>query len=177
MLKGKRVQLRPVKRADISYFVKWFNDPEVIQYLGTYLPMTEMALEKWIEETATDRTRVNFVVESIEGETPKPIGRTGLEVINPKDLSATFAIAIGDKDYWGKGYGTEAGRLIVNYGFEQLNLHRVNSFVIAFNDRSLKMHQSLGFTEDGRMRQAVYRNGKYYDHVVTGILREEWKGL
>jgi RimJ/RimL family protein N-acetyltransferase len=176
-LRGDRIVLRPLEREHLARCVKWFNDPEVTQYLGMYLPMTEMAEEKWIEDTATDRTRVNFVIEAIEGEFSKPIGSTGLENINTKDHSATFGIAIGDKDYWSKGYGTEAARLLVNYGFEQLNLHRVNSFVIGFNDRSLNLHKSLGFTEEGRMRQAVYRNGKYYDHVVAGILREEWKGI
>jgi len=177
MLRGQKVLLRPVKRSDIQYFLKWFNDPEVMQYLSFYLPMTEMAEEKWIENLGNQQNRAVFVIEAIEGESGKPIGSIGLDNINPKDHNATFGIAIGEKDYWSKGYGTEAARLLVNYGFEQLNLHRINSFVIGFNERSVRMHKSVGFKEEGRQREWVFKNGKYHDHVVFGILRGEWRGL
>ena len=175
MLRGQKVLLRPVKRSDIQYFLKWFNDPEVTQYLAIYLPMTEMGEGKWIEELGTTRatTTAMFVIEAIEGE--KPIGSTGLENINSKDHCATFGIAIGDKDYWSKGYGTEAARLLVRYGFEQLNLHRINSSAYAFNERSCRMHKSLGFKEEGRQREAIFKNGKFHDAVIFGLLREEWK--
>jgi RimJ/RimL family protein N-acetyltransferase len=113
MLRGKNVILRPVKRSDISYFLKWFNDPEVVQYLGMYLPMTEMAEEKYIEELGTTRARSDtpFVIEVIEGNSTKPIGTCGLHGINSKDNHAAFGIVIGEKDYWSKSYGTEAARL------------------------------------------------------------------
>jgi RimJ/RimL family protein N-acetyltransferase len=179
MLKGKSVLLRPVRRSDLSNFLTWFNDPEVTQYLSFYLPMTEMAEEKWIEERGTTRANsdANFVIEALEGDGSKAIGSIGLSGINPKDHNAMFGIAIGEKDYWSKGYGTEAARLLVNYGFEQLNLHRINSFAYAFNERSIRMHKTVGFKEEGRQREAVFKNGKYHDHVVFGILREEWKGI
>ena len=178
MLRGKSVLLRPVRRSDLSHFLKWFNDPEVTQYLAMYLPMTEMAEEKWIEELGSRATtHAMFVIEVLEGDGNRPIGTTGLSGINPKDHSATFGIAIGEKDYWSKGYGTEAARLLVNYGFEQLNLHRINSGAIAFNERSIRMHKSVVFKEEGRQREAFFKNGKYHDHVVFGMLKEEWKGL
>lgn len=179
MLKGNRVLLRPVRRSDLSDLVRWFNDPEVTQYLGAYLPMTEMAEEKWIEELATTRasSHVVLMIEVIEGGTNKAIGDIGLANIHPKDHSATFGIAIGEKDYWSKGYGTEAARLIVNYGFEQLNLHRINSGVISFNERSIRLHMKVGFKKEGRQREAIFKNGRFHDHVVFGILREGWKEL
>ncbi len=179
MLKGKNVILRPVKRSDISYFLEWFNDSEVIQYLGMYLPMTEMAEEKYIEELGTTRARTDtqFVIEVIEGKSTKPIGTCGLGGINPKDNHATFGIVIGEKDYWSKSYGTEAARLIINYGFQQLNLHRISSSAIAYNERSVKLHKKVGFREEGRLRQRMFKNGQYHDLVQFGILREEWGGL
>ena len=179
MLKGKKVLLRPVKRSDIEYFLKWFNDPEVTQYLNMSLPMTEMGEEKFIEELGTTRAQSTamFVIEAIEGDTAKPIGNTSLMNINARDHHATFGIAIGDKDYWSKGYGTEAAKLIINYGFEALNLHRINSGVIAFNERSYRMHKAVGFKEEGRQREYIFKNGKLQDHVMFGILRTEWKGL
>ena len=177
MIKGKLVQLRPVQRADISYFLEWFNDPEVTQYLGMYLPMTEMAEQKFIEELGTTRatTQLIFVIEAIEGDKGKPIGSTGLDRINNKDHNATFGISIGDKKYWSKGYGTEAAKLMVRYGFEQLNLHRISSSAWSFNERSIKMHLKMGFREEGRRREAVFKNGEYCDEVTFGLLREEWK--
>jgi RimJ/RimL family protein N-acetyltransferase len=178
VLKGNRVLLCPVRRSDISSFLKWFNDPEVTQYLAMYLPMTEMAEEKFIEGLANNvGTGVQFVVEAIGNEGNKAIGSIGLHGISPKDHFATFGIAIGEKDYWSKGYGTEAARLIIKYGFEQLNLHRISSTAYAFNERSLRLHKKVGFTEEGRHREAVFKNGKYQDVVVFGLLREEWKGM
>ena len=179
MLKGKSVILRPVKRSDISYFLKWFNDPEVIQYIGMYLPMTEMAEEKYIDELGTTRARTDaaFVIEVIEGASTKPIGNCGLQGINSKDNHATFGIVIGEKDYWSKSYGTEAARLLINYGFQQLNLHRISSSAVAFNERSIKLHRKIGFREEGRLRQRMFKNGQYHDLVQFGILREDWGGL
>jgi diamine N-acetyltransferase len=184
MLKGKKVLLRPIKRADLDNFLKWFNDPEVTQHLSTYLPVTEMAEAKWIEEqagsvSARSGSVNNFtlVIEATDNNENRPIGTIGLHLINQKDRTAEFGIAIGEKDYWGKGYGTEATMLLINYGFRQLNLHRISSTALAFNERSIRMHKKVGFLEEGRQRQAIFKNGKYVDKVMFGLLREEWKGL
>ena len=179
MLIGQKVVLRPVKRSDIPNFLKWFNDMEVTQYLAMYLPMTEMAEEKWLENLSneTTGTGVHFVIEAIESGGNKNIGSMGLHGINPKDHLATFGIAIGEKDYWSKGYGTEAAQLIIKYGFEQLNLHRISSSAFSFNERSLRLHRKVGFREEGRQREALFKNGQYHDLVIFGLLREEWKKL
>jgi RimJ/RimL family protein N-acetyltransferase len=118
-----------------------------------------------------------FVIETVEENNYKPIGSVGLSDIHPKNHNAVFGIAIGEKDYWSKGYGTEAARLIIRYGFEQLNLHRINSFAISFNERSLRLHLRAGFKEEGRQREGIFRNGVYHDHVVFGLLRKEWLEL
>jgi len=179
MLRGEKVLLRPLKRSDITNFLKWFNDPEVTQYLAFYLPMTEMAEEKWIENAASRvqaGTDVYLVIETIEEDSSKPIGTIGLNSINPKDHSATFGIAIGEKDYWGNGYGTEATQIFLDYGFQQLNLHRISSEAFAFNERSIRLHKKVGFKEEGRQREAIFKNGNFHDHVMFGILRNEWRG-
>jgi RimJ/RimL family protein N-acetyltransferase len=144
-----------------------------------YLPMTEMAEEKYIEELGTTRARSDapFIIEVTEGGSTKPIGSCGLHGIDSKDHNATFGIAIGEKDYWSKGYGTEAARLLINYGFQQLNLHRISSSAVAFNERSIRLHKKVGFREEGRLRQAMFKNGQYHDRVEFGILRQEWRGL
>jgi RimJ/RimL family protein N-acetyltransferase len=183
VLRGKKVLLRPVKRSDISFFLKWFNDPEVTQYLAMYLPMTEMAEEKWIENqagpvsnrTGTGIDHLTLVIEAVEYGINRPIGTCGFHAIDQKDQVATFGIAIGERDYWSKGYGTEASVLLIGYGFRQLNLHRISSDVFDFNERSLKLHKKVGFVEEGRQRKAIFKNGHYCDRVLFGLLREEWK--
>ena len=177
MLKGNKVQLRPIKRDDLANFLKWFNDPEVTQYLTMYLPMTEMAEGKWIEEQASKADRAFFVIEAIDNDIYKPIGTIASGNISPRNHNAGFGIAIGEKNFWSKGYGTESARLLIEYGFNQLNLHRISSSAKAFNERSIRMHKKVGFKEEGISRQYEYVNGQFHDVVMFGLLREEWKGL
>ncbi|HXZ29959.1 MAG TPA: GNAT family protein, partial [Dehalococcoidia bacterium] len=133
----------------------------------------------YIEELGTTRVKsdVRFIIEAMEGALTKPIGSCGLHEINAKDHNANFGIVIGERDYWNKGYGTEATRLVLDYGFQELNLHRISSAAFAFNERSIRLHKKVGFREEGRLRQAMFKNGQYHDEVQFGILREEWKGL
>jgi RimJ/RimL family protein N-acetyltransferase len=140
--------------------------------------MTEMEGEKYLEDfPARANSVVQLVIEAIEDNSRKVIGSIGLDNIGNKDHNAHFWIVIGDKDYWSKGFGTEAARLIIRYGFEQLNLHRISSYVYSFNERSLRLHSNVGFTEESRQREASFKNGKYYDNVNFGILKEEWLKL
>jgi RimJ/RimL family protein N-acetyltransferase len=181
MLKGENVILRPVKRKDIKIFLKWFNDPEVIQYLTLFKPITEMEEEKWIEEIAK-RNNIIFVIEAIfkkgnKKTIRKPIGNCGFHIIDHLNQNAEIGIAIGEKEYWGKGYGTEAISLLVDYGFNVLNLRRISSGTFSFNQRSIKMHQKLGFVQEGIRRQARFKNGQFHDDVIFGILREEWEKI
>ncbi|MDD2753352.1 MAG: GNAT family protein [Candidatus Portnoybacteria bacterium] len=174
-LDGQKVGLRPVREEDASIFQEWMNDPEIIQYLLIYLPITLAAERQWIENTNKSK---DSIVLTIVTKTPidgKPIGNVALVTINKKDGHATLGIVIGDKDYHEYGYGTEAARLMIGYGFNQLNLHRINSSALAFNKRSINMHLKLGFKKEGRQRQKIFKNGKYADEVLFGLLREEWK--
>ncbi len=174
MLKGENVLLRPIGRSDFVLLTKWLNDPEVIETLAVDMPVTEIAFEKDLEEIGTVRTTTEiwFMIETLAGG--RTIGSTRFKKIDHKNRNAEFSIVIGETEYWGRGLGTEAVRLLVNYGFEQLNLHRVSSEVFAFNERSLKMHRKLGFREEGRQREAWFKNGRFHDWVLFAILRDEW---
>ncbi|MBN2238896.1 MAG: GNAT family N-acetyltransferase [Dehalococcoidales bacterium] len=178
MLQGEKVVLRPLRRTDLPYILKWFNDSDVIQYLSMYLPLTEMEEEEFFREAGTEENSdVQFQIDAIDNGTAVPIGGIGLDNRNIKDRNAEFGIVIGEKGYWSQGYGTEAAELIIRYGFEQLDLHRIHSWAFVFNERSLRMHRRLGFTEEGILREASFKNGRYYDHVVFGLLREEWQKI
>ena len=175
-LKGEKVNLRAIEKSDIRLFLGWFNDPEVIQYLQVYLPVTELGEEKWHERMSLSEKDVVLIIEAIKGDGINiPIGSCGLHGINFKDRSATFGIAIGEKDYWSNGYGTEAARLLITYAFEQLNLRRISSSVYDFNERSRKMQEKIGFKIEGARREAIYKNGRYADEIILGLLKKEWK--
>lgn len=176
MIKGEKVLLREIRKSDIDYAVRWVNDPEVTQYLMIYPPISGIAEERWLQNIGENKDGkfAFFVIEAIEGETTKPIGNVELSHINHHSGNAEFGIAIFEKDYWSDGYGTEAAEMIIRYGFEQLNLHRISSFAHAFNERSLRMHRKVGFKEEGRRRKAYYRNGAYHDEVVFGLLKGDW---
>lgn len=177
MIKGERIILRAVMKADAKNCIKWFNDLEVTQYLVMYLPVTDISEEKWIEDLSTKRQNsdVVFVIEVVSGRKKIPIGTVGLHKIDWKNRDAEFGIAIGEKKYWGNGYGTEATKLILGYAFNHLNLHRVSSGAYDFNERSMKMHLKVSFKEEGRLRQSIFKNGQYRDKVLFGILKDEWK--
>ena len=177
MLRGKRVVLRPVMRTDAKNCIKWFNDLEVTQYLLMYLPVTDVSEEKWIEDLNTKKqgTDVVFVIEVVSGKKKTPIGTIGLHKIDWKNRDAEMGIAIGEKKFWSNGYGTEATRLVLDYAFSHLNLHRVSSAAYDFNERSIGLQKKIGFVEEGRVRQSMYKKGKYCDKFLFGILREEWE--
>jgi RimJ/RimL family protein N-acetyltransferase len=175
-LVGKKVRLRVVEKKDIPNILKWFNDPEVIQYLQFYLPLTEEMEVKWLERVNTSGNDIVFVIEAVaEDGKFKPIGTCGLHEINWKDRKATAGIAIGEKEFWNGGRGTEAASLLVEYAFCQLNLNRIGSSVYDFNERSLAMQKKIGFQIEGRRRQAVFKNNRYADEIILGLLKKKWK--
>jgi len=176
-LENEKVLLRPVARKDAPLFVKWLNDPEIIQNLLIFLPLTEIAEEKWIEKISLSENDTVFVIEKkMPDDKAVPIGVCGLHGISWKDRYGVFGIFIGDKDYWRKGLGLAAGNLLIRYGFEQLNLNRISSSVLDFNEASQGLHEKLGFEVEGERRQAIFKNGRYADEFILGLLKEEWNG-
>src|SRR4030042_5823819 len=105
---GKKVLLRTVERRDVEMFRQWLNDPEVSQYLLAYMPLSEIAEEKWFEKTTLSNTELVMAIESYDLNGPKQlVGNCGLHGISWKDRTATFGIFIGDQSFWGNGYGPE----------------------------------------------------------------------
>lgn len=175
MLNGKHVLLRSIRKSDINHFLKWLNDLEITENLLMYLPVNEIAEEKWIEKVCQSENDIIFVIEEKlkDGKT-RPIGNCGFHQVAWKDRHGTFGIFIGEKQLHGKGYGTEALSLLLDYAFKQLNFNRVNSSVFAFNKKSLRIHEKTGFKVEGTARKKIYRNGQYHDEVMLGILKDEW---
>jgi RimJ/RimL family protein N-acetyltransferase len=175
MLKGEKVKLGPVKREYIESYLKWLNDPDLTQYLSGFLPLTRMKEEDWIENLKNRNDTIVFGILLLdENSGEKLIGNCGLHEIDWKNRVAEVGIMIGEKELHGKGYGTEAMEIILEYGFETVNLNRIQLHVYDFNIRAIKSYNKIGFIEEGRMRQAQFKNGKYHDMILMSMLHEEW---
>ena len=116
----------------------------------------------------------NVVLAIIDSHAEKHIGNIALQNINWISRNAEFAILLGDKDYWGKGYGEEAAMLIIDYGFKRLNLNRIYCGTIAGNKGMIKLAAKLKMKEEGLRREAIYKNGEYRDIYEYGVLRKEY---
>ncbi|MFX1344616.1 MAG: GNAT family N-acetyltransferase [Promethearchaeota archaeon] len=175
MLKGDRVILGPVKREYIDSYLKWLNDPEITQFLTIFLPLTRMMEEDWIENLKNRNDTIAFAILILdEKNVEKLIGNCGLHAIDWKNRVSEIGIMIGEKEYQSKGYGTEAMQILLDYGFNTVNLNRIQLRVYEFNSRAINSYKKIGFIEEGRMRKAVFINGKYHDIIIMSILHEEW---
>jgi RimJ/RimL family protein N-acetyltransferase len=174
MLIGERVRLRSIEREDLPTFVRWFNDPEVRQYLMMYEPMSMAKEERWFEEMLERKNDFVFAIEAQIGEQWVPIGNVGLHRIDWKNRTAVFGIALGEKAYWGQGFGTDATRTMLRFAFEELNLHRVELEVFDFNSRAMRSYEKAGFRHEGTRRQALFRHGRYHDVHLMSILQSEY---
>ncbi len=168
---GAKVYLRPVELADAPQFVRWLNDVEVRSNLQIHLPLNQLQEEAYIERVGDDERKIMFGIAAREPD--QLIGVTGLDTIDWKDRHARFGISLGDKTQWGKGYGTEATRLITDYAFDVLNLHRVWLHVYEFNERGRGAYARVGFVQEGVLRQAHYHDGRYWDMIAMGLLRAD----
>ena len=168
---GKKIRLRAIERSDIPAFVRWFNDPEVRQYLAVYMPMSQAQEERWFEAQLEQRDRFIFGIETLDG---KLIGNLGLINIDWKNSQAVLGIVLGEKEYWGQGYGTDAIRALLSFAFTKMNLNRIRLSVFDYNERAQRCYRKCGFQLEGRLRQAHFSDGRYHDELVMGILREEF---
>jgi RimJ/RimL family protein N-acetyltransferase len=175
MIYGERVRLRATERADIKKFYAWVNDPDVTRYLSLYLPMSIVDEENWFDAmTKRDQSEKTLVIEVRDDNDWKTIGNCGVFGIDPVSRFGELGIMLGEKDEWNKGYGTEVMLLLVRHCFDTLNFNRVFLRVYAENLRAKRSYEKAGFVEEGRLREAVYKHGKYDDVIVMSILRSEW---
>lgn len=173
ILKGEKVVLRPLSLADAPRFCKWLKDREVTKYLSIYdqAPPSLKEERDWIAGTNRNKRNLVLAIDTIEGV---HVGVVSLRMSpNLKDV-AEYGISIGDKKYWGQGYGTEAGQLIIDYGFKKMKLHRIHLNFIAYNFRGAKSYQKLGFKNEGIFREHIYRDGYWHDQVHMGLLKKDY---
>ena len=169
---GERIYLSPRNNEEIEKFTEWLNDFEVTDYTGRSAYITTLEGEKKYFEENIDKN-YNFFIVTLDND--KLIGTVGLENYDAINRTATLGIFIGDKEYRSQGYGAEAIKLILDYGFNYLNLNNIKLDLMSFNERALKCYQKCGFKEYGRRRKCKFINGKCYDTIEMDILAEEFK--
>jgi RimJ/RimL family protein N-acetyltransferase len=173
MLNGERVLLRAIEDEDLPALARWANDLEV-EVLGGGDPPTPQSVERVKAEHARRQKEspddVNFAIE-VDGNL---IGMVALFRTDTTARTSELGIVIGERSYWGKGYGQDAIRTVVGYGFRHRNLQRVWLTVTETNDRALNAYKRCGFIEEGRLRQHVWNDGAHRDTICMGVLREEW---
>jgi len=174
-LVGDNVYLSPQNAYEevIEKFTEWLNDFETTDYTGRSAQVFTLDGERKYFENPKDGDYVFFIVRKEDDEL---IGTVGLHNVDNINKRATFGIFIGDKSGRNKGYGTEATRLILEYGFKYLNLNNINLDVMEFNERAQACYKKCGFKECGRRRKSEFLCGKYYDRISMDILAEEFQG-
>jgi ribosomal-protein-alanine N-acetyltransferase len=170
---GKQIYLRPLEREDLNErYLGWLNDPEIKYLESGIFPNTQDKLEKFYEKVVEASDQVILAV--VDKESDLHIGNVKLGPINWVHRRATFGILIGDKKFWGKGVGEEATRLMVEYAFRRLNLHRVELGVTAENEGAICCYEKVGFQIEGRFRGAVFHEGRYKDSLWMGLLSSDY---
>ena len=170
-LKGKKVNLRPFSKEDVSLITQWVNDQEIRDLVSFVFPQTEKQEEEWYSKIGSDNTNI---VLGIETKDNKLIGIMGIHQIDWVARVGTTGAIIGEKDYWGKGYGTDAKMQLLNYAFNTLGLYKISSSVIAFNKRSLQYSLHCGYKIEGRRKKHFFKRGRRWDLIDMGLFRAEW---
>jgi RimJ/RimL family protein N-acetyltransferase len=172
-LAGKLVHLRPLGLDDVDPCLRWISDAEVTdQLLIGRFPFNRLQEEEWVRGLYKSTDAVHFgIARAADGAL---IGGCALHDIHPVDRFAVLGIFVGEKGLWGRGYGTEATRLLVDYGLRTLNLNRIELTVFEYNERALRSYTKLGFVQEGRLRAKRFKRGRYWDEIVMAVLAQDW---
>ena len=174
ILVGERVRLRGVRDDDLPALARWEMDPGRMATLSSRVgpPSEAAARERIAKWSANEEDDLGFAIETLD-DPPVLAGHVALWDARLKDRCATLGIGLG-REYIGRGYGTDAVRVIVGYGFREMGLHRIQLSVSPFNPAGIRAYQKAGFTEEGRSRESVLHDGRWYDEVLMSILDHEW---
>jgi len=170
--KAEHVALTPLSTDDLSTLAAWINEREQVLFNAPYKPVHEEQHKAWFQSIHQRNDLVIFGIRLLHDN--KLIGSCQLHGINHVHRSAELQIRIGDTSQRGQGYGMEAVRLLQEFAFKDLNLHRVYLHVFSTNKAAIRLYEKVGFVREGLLRQAAYIDGRYVDVVVMGILREEY---
>lgn len=170
---GDRIYLSPMDPNDAEICAKWMNDLEVSRWLGAARHTYSLLAEReWMESNAKKTDSYQFAIILREGN--RLLGNIGLQDVNLIYRIATLGIFIGEEEDRSQGYGAEAIRLLVNYGFRWLGLNNINLYVNGNNARAIRCYENVGFRAYGRRRNAIFADGAWCDNVTMEVLAQDW---
>lgn len=174
VLQGRLVVLRRHSPRSLPAFTRWYADPGVAR-LTRYqdAPMRTDEVERFFEARVTGPGSLALAIHVRASN--RLIGTCAFSQLDGDNGSALFHITIGEPDCWGLGYGTEATELMLDHAFGALGLHRVGLAVFEFNERAIRSYRKCGFVVEGRSREAIWRDGRFWDEVQMSILEDEWR--
>jgi RimJ/RimL family protein N-acetyltransferase len=174
LLDGRLVTLRRHVSDNVDAFRRWYADPEIAR-LARYqqTPMRPDEIERFFAARVVGPEALAMAIH--ERSTGRLVGTCAFSQLDGENGSALYHITIGERDAWGHGYGTEATRLMVDHAFGVLGLHRIALFVFEFNERAIRAYRRCGFTIEGRSRESIWRDGRWWDELAMSILESDWR--
>ncbi len=177
MLIGTTATLLPFDEKYLAPVLKWVNQPDVRAGTGTEGPVSDYEHSRWYQRLMEDPHRRTYVIGDGVGESPTPVGLIGLNSLNLRCNSAEYWIYIGEANSRRRGLAREATRLILDYAFNTLALHRIYLYVMENNLPALSLYRNLGFTQEGVAREHVFWQGRYLDMFQFAMLESEYRQL
>lgn len=174
IIQGTLVTLRPLGPGDLPDLIRWYSDAEVIHWLhqSEYRDVSEERIRAKFGPGTEPDGEVRWIIEAADATAIGVIRLEGIEAVHGR---AELAVSIGEKAYWGRGYGTEAIQLALAHGFAALGLRRVELITDADNERGIRCYEKCGFEREGLLRAHRLRHGVALDMIVMGVLRGDWE--
>ena len=177
---GKHVRLSAFDPQEMSKAIpRWNRNSEYFRLLNSSARQmwSSKTVSKWMEEEAGEMSLESYSFSIRTLEENKLIGEISLDVVNWPGREAFVALGIGETDYWSRGYGTDVMNVLLRFAFTEINLRRVSLGVFEYNPRAIRSYEKAGFRHEGRLRGLLHREGRRWDNLFMGILREEWLDL
>jgi RimJ/RimL family protein N-acetyltransferase len=179
MIRGKKVELRPISLEDFRYSYIWRNDEELAKLTAAsdaayYNNISEEKMEEIYQDIYMNFNKNEEYEFSIYTHDDIFIGKCGYRDLHLPSRRCTIGISIGDKDFRGKGYGTDALKTLIRYLFDTMNLERIQLDTWSGNEPAIRSYEKCGFVVEGRLRRYDFIDGKYYDAIIMGLLKEEF---
>ena len=175
MIKGKNLYLSEIKKEDREHIYKWFSDSEFLKFYDYYppVPQTKEEVDKTFNDYENKQESRVFAIKLLDDG--QIIGIAGFDDIIKENKVATLFIGIGSQNSRGKGCGKETIDILLDYGFNDMDFHRIQLNVLEFNKSAIALYEKTGFKKEGMYREFVLRDEKRYDLYLYGLLKHEWK--
>jgi RimJ/RimL family protein N-acetyltransferase len=173
-IEGEKVILRRHAPGNVAAFQRWYADPEIAR-LARYqaTPMRPEEIERFFAARVVGPDALAMAVHV--RATDRLIGTCAFSQLDGENGSALYHITIGEPDAWGQGFGTEATQLMVDHAFGTLGLHRIALYVFEFNERAIRAYRRCGFVIEGRSRESIWRDGRWWDELAMSVLESDWR--